>query len=319
MPRFTPDYYHLTYGPHEPATLVKPGDTITASTVDAAGVDAGGRRVPQRLLKQGPGERRRASNPLVGPIFVEGARPGDALAVTVRRIRLTRDWAWSAFIPHFGCFTGEMPGRKLQLLSPMRERRFRWELDTKKKSATLRMPRSRIKRVTIPLHPFIGSIGVAPRWGRVELSLTPGEYGGNMDCPDTAAGTTILLPVFVDGALLSFGDVHAAQGDGEVCGVALETTAEVTLHIDVMRDTGFEQPRLIDRNFIMTVGSARPLIDAYRLACAEMVGWLAEEYGFHRDDALQLFSQVGRARIGNVCDPRYSVVAKFPKTCLPRI
>lgn len=124
------------------------------------------------------------------------------------------------------------------------------------------------------------------------------------------------LPAFVEGGLVFVGDVHAAQGDGEICGVGLETTADVTLHFDLIEDKPIRWPRLEDDEWIMVAASTRPLIDAYRIAHAEMVEWLVSDYGFDRWEAFQVLSQVGRARVGNVVDPKYTVVSKFPKAYL---
>jgi len=311
--RLTPARYCLTYGPNEPAMCIQPGDSVIVNTVDAGGLDEHGRKVPASMLESRPDTELCPSNPLVGPIHVEDAGPLDTLVVEIRRIRLNRPTAWSAFNPGFGFFTGETPGRRMALTPDIQSRRFEWKLDLKRKAGALALKRSRVKRLTIPLDPFIGSIGVAPRYGRVETALTPGEYGGNMDCVETRQGTTLYLPVFVRGALLGFGDVHAAQGDGEICGVALETTAEVTLRLGLIKGRALDWPRLEDRAWLMTAGSARPLMDAFRLAHYEMVKWLVDEYGFEQSEAVQALSQVGRARVGNVCDPNYTVLAKFPK------
>ncbi|MFC1916446.1 acetamidase/formamidase family protein, partial [Chloroflexota bacterium] len=174
----------------------------------------------------------------------------------------------------------------------------------------------KFKRIEIPLHPFLGCIGVAPRFGRVETSLTPGEYGGNMDCVETREGTTLYLPVWVRGAYLAFGDVHAAQGDGEICGTAMEVTAEVTVKLEVVKDKSIEWPRLEDATHIMTTGSGQSLMNCVRIAQIELVQWLVDDYGFEKWEALQVISQAGTMRIGNVVDPNYTVVAKFPKKCL---
>jgi acetamidase/formamidase len=180
----------------------------------------------------------------------------------------------------------------------------------------MELPGSKLKKAEIPLHPFIGSIGVAPRFGRVETALTPGEYGGNMDCIETKEGTTIYFPVFIKGGYLAFGDVHAAQGDGEICGSALETTGEVKLHFDVIKGKTIGWPRFEDDEWIMVAGSSKPLMEAFKIAHYELLNWLVVEHGFQRWEGLQLLSQVGRCRIGNVVDPRYTVVAKFPKKYL---
>ena len=314
---FKPDIFYHTYGPNDPAHHVKPGDTITAPTVDAGGQDHKGKPIPDEMRQRMRGTSLSSSNPLTGPFYVEGAEQGDTLVVNIQRIKLTRPSAYSNILPWFGSLTEEVPGRRLLLNDPLPRTRYEWRLDLKENTGSVELPDSVIKEVSIPLHPFIGSIGVAPRFGRVEMSLAPGEYGGNMDCVETRAGATLLLPVNVEGGYLVFGDVHAAQGDGELCGVALETSSEVTVRVDVVKGKGIEWPHITDDEWIMTVGSSRPLMEAYKIAHVEIVKWLCEDYGFGRLDALQLLSQVGRCRVGNVVDPNYSVVAKFPKKYLP--
>jgi len=138
-----------------------------------------------------------------------------------------------------------------------------------------------------------------------------------MDCVETKEGTTLYLPVFVKGAYLYFGDVHAAQGDGELTGVALEVSADVKLKIDLIKGKSIEWPRLEDEEFIMVAGSSRPLMEALKIAHIELIRWLVEDYGFDRWEAFEVLSQVGKCRVGNVVDPCYTVVAKFPKKYLP--
>ncbi|MEM3692943.1 MAG: acetamidase/formamidase family protein [Candidatus Bathyarchaeia archaeon] len=314
---FQPSKYYLTFGPNEPAYHVKPGDTLVAPTVDARGYDARGIQIPEDARQRSPLTTFCPSNPLVGPFYVEGAEPGDALVVKIERIVLNRPMAWSRIRANFGSFTEEVPGKRFLLNEPLEERLFEWTLDLRRNLGILNLPKSRLGRVEIPLHPFLGSIGVAPRFGRVETALTPGEYGGNMDCIETREGATLYFPVFVKGAYLAFGDVHAAQGDGEICGVALETTAEVRLHIDLMKGKEIEWPRIEDEDWIMVAGSSKPLMEAFKIAHYELLNWLVKDYGFDRWEGFQLLSQVGRCRIGNVVDPFYTVLAKFPKRFLP--
>ena len=316
--RFEPQTYQFTYGGAEAVLTVRPGETVVAKTADAFGFDEHGRSIPASKMASRDDTEFYAVNPLVGPIAVEGAEPGDTLVVEIRKIALNRPYATSGVEAAFGCFTGECDGKRMSFTPNMKEKEFRWRLDLKRNSGTLRLEKSRMKSMTIPLQPFLGSIGVAPRWGRVETSLTPGEYGGNMDCVETRRGATLYFPVFVSGGLLAFGDVHAAQGDGEICGIGLEATAEVTLRLNVIKNHALDWPRMEDRDWIMTAGSARPLWDAYRLAHREMLRWLVGQYGFGPDEGLQVLSQVGRARVGNVCDPNYTVIAKFPKKHLPK-
>ena len=316
--RIEPKVFHYTYGVAEPAVVIKNGDRVITNCRDAGGGDERGRPMPESLKAKIPGTRFNEANPLVGPIVVEGAKPGDALAVHIRRTRLTRATAYSCHIPHFGAFSSGAPGQVSSLETPPPARDWLWKLDRKKMTGTLALKKSKLRKVTIPLHPFIGSIGVAPRYGRVEMSLTPGEYGGNMDCVETRAGTTLYLPVFAEGGCLYLGDIHAAQGDGEICGVALETTAEVTMDIELVRKWNIDWPRLEDRTHIMVAGSAKPLWDAFCLAHCEMIRWMETDYGFDRWEAYQVLSQAGTTRVGNVVDPRFTVVAKFPKKYLPK-
>lgn len=323
-----PTVYQYTFGPHEPALKVWGGDTIIAATRDARGYGADGNELPESMKPQREDTVFCPSNPLVGPIYVEDAEVGDALAVRIQRIILNRPSAWSRKNPHFGFFTGEGPGKWMLVNEPLEETRYDWTLDLEQDTGTLELSKSR-RRITIPLHPFLGSIGVAPRFGRVETALTPGEYGGNMDCVETREGTLLYLPVWVKGGYLSFGDVHAAQGDGEICGVALETTAEVTLRIEVVKDLcphgpqdddepwAMSWPRMEDDTHIMAVGNARPLMDAVKIAHVELLKWLVGTYAFDRWEAFQVLSQVGTMRVGNIVDPNYTVVAKFPKAYLP--
>lgn len=314
--RFQPLTYYHTYGPNEPAHHVEPGDTVIAPTVDAGGHDHKGEPLPEEKRQRSPGTTLNLSNPLTGPFYVNGAQPGDTLIVDIQRIKLTRPTAYSNIMPWFGSLTEEAPGRRLLLNEPLIRKRYDWILDSKNNAGTVELNNSSIGKATIRLHPFIGSIGVAPRFGRVEMSLTPGEYGGNMDCVETCEGAQLHLPVSVEGAYLVFGDVHAAQGDGELCGVALETSAEIQVRLDVIKGKAIDWPRIIDEDWIMTVGSSRPLMEAYKIAHVEMVKWLCEDHGYDKWDALQLLSQVGRCRVGNVVDPNYSVVAKFPRAYL---
>lgn len=315
--KFKPSKYFYTFGPNEPACHIKPGDTVVAPTVDAGGYNSLGTLISEEEKQRSPKTAFDSLNPLVGPFYVEGAELGDTLVVKIERITLNRPTAWSSILPHFGSFTEEAPGKHFLLNEPLQEKSFQWELDLQRKVGILKLPKSRLKRVKILLHPFMGSIGVAPRFGRVETSLTPGEYGGNMDCVETKEGATMYFPVFVEGAYLALGDVHAAQGDGELCGVALETTAEVKLHFDVIRQKAIQWPRIEDKEWIMVVGSARPLMEAFKIAHYELLDWLVRDYGFEKWEGFQLLSQVNTCRVGNTCDPCYSVVARFPKKFLP--
>jgi acetamidase/formamidase len=192
-----------------------------------------------------------------------------------------------------------------------------WRLDRQRGIGSLELPNSASRRIEIPLAPMVGRVAVAPAGEEAFGGLWPGAFGGNMDAPDVREGSTVSLPVFHEGALFYFGDIHAAQGDGEVCGSGLETTAVVTMQFDLVKGKRIGWPRIEDATHIMVAGSGRPLIDAFRIAHVELIEWLVAEYGFDKLEAYQAVSQVGTARIANVVDPLYTVVAKFPKALLP--
>lgn len=302
------------FGAGEPIGTVQSGDTVVAVTRDARGWDAQMAPLPDDAVDNAEFEPLR-SNPLVGPIVVAGAEPGDALRLHIDSIRLTRDTAWSSQRPRFGALTEEVPGRRLLVESAVPEAMFTWRVQREAGTATLELPKSG-RTVTVELAPFIGSIGVAPRYGRVETAMAPGEYGGNMDAPDVAPGNTLILPVWRRGAWLALGDVHARQCDGEIVGSALEISAEVRLTVELVKGAGGEWPRIESKDELMVAASSRPLMEAFKLAHVELIEWLVHDYGFDRWEALQLLSQAGTARVGNVVDPNYTVVAKLGRRYL---
>ncbi len=308
---FKPTKYYYTYdAKHKPVLKLNPGDTLITTTLDAFGnkVTSADQRASEIIHLP-------KVNDQTGPFFVEGAEPGDILVLHLVEVKPDRDFAVSTHLPNFGALTGETYTAMLN--DPIPEKTYIWKLDTEKNIGILNLKNSSIDTIEIPLAPFLGTIGVAPNYGEAVLSLTPAEHGGNMDCVETKEGTTLYFPVFVEGGLFMLGDGHAAQGDGEICGTGLECPMKVTLKVDVIKRKTINWPRFEDDKFIMVASSTRPVIDAFRSAHVEMIRWLVEDYGFDKWDALQLVSQVGTARIGNVVDPKYTVVAKFPKKYLP--
>jgi amidase len=202
------------------------------------------------------------------------------------------------------------------LNDPTPARRYIWRLDTARMTATTTLPDSRTREITIDLKPMLGRVAVAPRGAEAFGGIWPGDFGGNMDAQEVREGTTVYLPIFHDGAYFYFGDGHARQGHGEVAGTGLETSMDVVLRIDLVKGRTIDWPRLEDAEHIMVVGSARPLIDAFRLAHVELIEWLVQEDGFDRLDAYTLLGQVGESTVANIVDPAYSVVAKIRKQYL---
>ncbi|WP_426625123.1 acetamidase/formamidase family protein [Leifsonia sp. McL0607] len=304
----TPDEYAYTFGGREALLSVCPGDLVEVRTEDCFGG-----RVRE------PGDLPSAVvpfselNPVSGPIHVEGAEPGDLLAVHFVSVVPARDRAVSATFPHFGALTGTHETALLH--GPLDERVWFYEIDREAWTATYRATASDFE-LTMPLDPMHGTVGVAPAAGEVRLVVTPASHGGNMDTPEVRAGTTLYLPVNVPGALLSLGDGHARQGEGEVCGTGIESAMETVIAVDLVKGAAPAWPRLEDDDHLMTTGSARPLEDAFRISQKELVGWAATMTGLDRLDAYQLVSQLGLAPAANVVDPNYTMVAKLPKWSL---
>lgn len=307
---FKPKKYYYTYdAKHKPALKLNPGDILVTTTLDAFG-----NKISRSDQLASEIVHLPKVNDQTGPFYVKGAKPGDTLVLYLLKVRPNRDFAVSTHLPHFGVLTGET--YTAMLTEPLPEKTYIWKLDLERNVGILDFPRSKIGKVEIPLSPFLGTVGVAPNYGEAIISLTPAEHGGNMDCVETREGTTLYFPVFVEGGLFMLGDGHAAQGDGEICGTGLECPLEVTVKVDVIEGKTINWPRFEDDEFIMVAGSTRPLIDAFRTAHVELINWLVEDYGFDRWDALQIVSQVGVTRVGNVVDPKYTAVAKFPKKYL---
>ncbi len=298
--RFTPAKGVQTFAVREPVLRVKPGDIVETETLYGGYyARAGG---------EWPGE--------VGPFYIEGATPNDTLVVKILRLHPNRDHAVSTHTPGFiSAIAGDRYTRILN--PPIPARRYVWRLEKNGTVGVLELPESK-KRLEVPLRPMLGRVAVAPEGEQAWAGLWPGNFGGNMDVSDVAEGATLYLPVFHDGAYFYFGDGHALQGDAELCGSGLETTMEVTFQFDLIKGRKIAWPRIETSEFIMTIGSVRPLSDALRIAAVEMVEWLEADYKLDRWDAYQTVSQLAQIRVANMVDPNYAVVVKIPKRYLPR-
>jgi acetamidase/formamidase len=202
------------------------------------------------------------------------------------------------------------------LHDPLPELVWIWQLDRAARTCRFTARRGDFT-VDLPMEPMHGTIGVAPASLEVRSALVPDAFGGNMDTPEMRAGVTCYFGVNVDGALLSLGDGHARQGEGETCGVAVETAMNTVIAVDLIKGRACPWPRLESATHIMSAGSARPLEDAFRIAQADIIGWLAEDYGLDTMDAYQLVTQVVESPLANVCDPNYTSMAKLAKRYLP--
>ncbi len=299
--KFKPGKGVPTFAVREPVLRVNPGDIVETETLYGGYYERPG--------GAWPGE--------VGPFYIEGATPNDTLVVKILRLRTNRDHAVSTHTPGF--ISAIASDRYTRMLNdPIPARRYVWKLTNNGTTGVLELPNSGGKRIEVPLSPMLGRVAVAPDGEEAWGGLWPGNFGGNMDARDVAEGATVYLPVFHNGAYFYFGDGHALQGDAELCGSGLETTMDVTLQFEIIRGKKIAWPRIETPDYIMTVGSVRPLSDALRIAAVEMVEWIAADYKLEKWDAYQLVSQLAQIRVANMVDPNYSVVVKIPKQHLPR-
>ncbi len=297
-----------TFGGVAPVASVRPGTTLSTSTRDCF---AGLIRSPSDCASQVLDPR--FLNPQTGPFFIEGAAPGDTLAVHFVRIEPRYTWGVSTTVPFFGALTGS---RDTALLHPaLPELTWIYELDVGDRLVHYQALESSLT-LPLPMDPMHGTVGVSPALSEVRSSLTPGSWGGNMDTPEMRVGATCYLGVNVPGAMFSFGDGHARQGEGEACGVAVECAMDSMVTIDLIKDTETPWPRIESDDYLMTTGSAKPLEDAFRIAHTEMVRWVAELVDLSEMDAYQLVAQIALSPVANVCDTVYTMVCKVPKSVL---
>jgi amidase len=309
--RYIPKHDELkyTFGGHAPVMSVKPGTVIESWTEDCYdGLVTSPTDIPSKII---PANH---DNPQTGPFFIEGAEPGDVLAVRILKLEPALPYGISSSFPFFGALTATEYTAMLHEALPERV----WWYDVDKAKGTVKFRALNGKQsADIPMRPFLGCLGVAPARGEVRWSVTPEAYGGNMDCPEVCEGNTVYLPVNVKGGLLYFGDGHLVQGDGEIISTAVEAALNVRVQVDIIKGKALSWPRIESATEIMTMGCYRPLEDAYRIAHKAMVDWLVADFGFDMMDAYQLLSQVGKAQVSQAVDPNYTVLARFPKRFLP--
>jgi acetamidase/formamidase len=297
-----------TFGGREPVRRVRPGTVLELYTEDCFGGrvrDVGD--LPSQVCEFP------FLNPVTGPFHVEGAEPGDTLAVHFVEIVPARDWAVSSTFPHFGALTGTHATATLH--PPLDELVWRYDVDVAAGTVRYRARRGD-HTVDLPLDPMHGTAGVAPAAFESRMTIVPDTHGGNMDSPELRAGVTAYFGVNVPGALFALGDGHCRQGDGEVCGTGVEAAMNTVVILDLIKGVPTPTPRLETDAALMSTGSARPLEDAYRISQHDLVTWTAGLAGLDTLDAYQLISQAGEAPVGNVCDPNYTMLAKVAKRYL---
>src|SRR3954465_622498 len=309
----TPSFeqYAFTFGGVAPLMKVQPGTALRLWSDDAF---SGALRAATDLSSEKVDLA--AVNPQTGPFYVEGAEPGDTLALHLVALEPARDFGISAAIPYFGGLTSTE--RTATLQPPLPDTTWVYELDRARNTVTFAARNSDL-RIDLPVEPMLGTVGGAPAGGEVRSSLVPDAFGGNMDTPQMRACATCYLRVNVEGALFSIGDGHYRQGEGEACGTAVEGAMTTTIIVELIKGHGPGWPRIENDTHWMTIGSSRPMEDSWRIGNAELVHWIGELYGLHRMDAYQLCSQIAEVPIANVVDANYSVVVKAPKHLLPAV
>jgi acetamidase/formamidase len=292
---------------YEPATIVAPGETVAFNPPDSSGGQITATSTPGDLGKLDFNK----VNPVAGPIYIDGAEPGDAIKVTLLEFGPS-GWGWTANIPGFGLLADQFKDPALHV----------WKYDALALTPALYGPGGRV-----PLKPFCGTIGLAPAELGIHSIVPPRRVGGNMDIRDLAAGTELLLPVEMKGGLFSVGDTHAAQGDGEVCGTAIESPCTVAAKFELVKNANLSFPRfttpgpvarhLDAKGYEVTTGIGPDLMAGARAAVSGMIEIISKRYNMNAIDAYMLCSVCGDLRISEIVDvPNWVVSFYFPRVVL---
>ena len=301
---FEPSQFHLYFsGKVAPVLRIHPGDTVRTWSVDAGGSDKQGNR------------RSAGGNPQTGPFYVEGAMPNDTLVVRLNRVRTNRDWAQSGSTIMRNALE---PGTLGNLKWDEGFNR-RWKLDAAAGVAVLEKPTDSLKNFQVPLQPMLGCVAVAPAGESSVRTTDSGRFGGNMDYNQIREGTTIYLPVSHPGALLFLGDGHAAQGDGELTGDALETSMDFEFTVDLIRDRNFGHPLAENAEFLISIGIGGSLDQALQQATSGLVRWLERDFKLTPSEAAMLLGFALKYNVVDLVGTQVSIAAKLPKTALAKL
>ena len=301
---FEPTEFHQYFSSAiKPALRINPGDSVRTWTVDAGGRD-----------KQGT-QRSGGGNPETGPFFVEGAAPGDTLVVRLTKVRTNRDWAGSGNTIMFNA----LEAGSVQNLKWAQDFPSRWKLDPTKGVAFLEKPTDALKGMTIPLAPMLGCVATAPQGTWSIRTTESGRFGGNMDYNQIREGTTLYLPIYHPGALLFVGDGHAAQGDGELTGDALETSMDIGFTVDLIRNQNFGHPLAENAEFLISIGIGGSLDQALQQATSGMVRWLDRDYKLTANEAAMVLGFAVKYDVVDLVGTQVSIAAKVPKATLAQV
>ena len=298
--QFSPTDLYATYsGSLKPALAIFPGDTVRTWTADAGGVDA-------------KGVRHRGGDSAVGPFYIEGALPGDTLVVHFLKIKTNRSSARQGTRVNPHAITAAY------LVAAKYDPEFsgEWNLAPETGVATLAHPSEHLKNYSVPLKPMLGCISVAPPGEEQYRGGDLGPFGGNLDYNDNVEGTTIYLPVYHPGALFGIGDGHAAMGDGEVTGSALETSMDVEFSVDIIKDDASVQPRAETKDYLISFGVSGSVPESIQIATSQLATWVKRDYKLNDSEVAILFGAALKYDITELVDAKYDVVAKIPKSIL---
>jgi acetamidase/formamidase len=309
-----PETYYRTFSHTNPVFVhIKAGETVVTKTLDSGGQD-------ERNEQRSPG-----SNPLTGPFYVEGAEAGDALAVTLRKVRLNRNWGYSGY--RLGLFSvaadsieGMYPNHyKADVVRKGRDNVVPWDINLARSTVRLREPVSGKIALEFPVRPMLGCIGVAAPGDFAPTSAPSGNYGGNLDYNEIGEGAKVILPVYHAGGLLFLGDGHALMADGEPTGTGVETSMDVEFSVEVKKNAAVTGPRVETADYLISIGAqpefASSLDRALQLATSDMVRWLVHDYQLEPWAAHQLIGAVGKYDVVTVAG---SMALKVPKKYLSR-
>ncbi len=287
-----------------PVARIAPGETVEFNPVDSSG----GQLTIKSTVAEVPGLDFGKVNPVAGPVYVEGAEPGDAIKVTLLHFAPS-GWGWTANIPGFGLLADQFKDPALHI----------WKYDAQTLEPAMYGPGGRV-----PLKPFCGTIGLAPAEAGLHSIVPPRRMGGNMDIRDMSSGTELYLPVEVAGGLFSVGDTHATQGDGEVCGTAIESPCSLAAKFELIKNANLAFPRFTTpgpvsrhldlKGYEVTTGIGPDLMAGAKAAVSGMIDLLCARYKMNPVDAYMLCSVCGDLRISEIVDmPNWVVSFYFPR------
>ena len=307
-----PEQYYRTFSHTSPVfRRIKTGEVVVTKTLDSSGLD-------EHNQQKSPG-----SNPLTGPFYVEGAEAGDALVVTLRKVRLNRNWGYSAY--RLGLFSltadyveGIYPNHyKADVVRKGRDSVVPWDIDLANGTVHLREPVSSKVKLEFPVRPMLGCIGVAAPGDFAPTSAPSGNYGGNLDYNQIGEGASVILPVYHPGGLLFLGDGHALMADGEPTGTGVETSMDVEFSVEIKKSAQVNGPRVETADYLISVGSqpefSSSLDRALQMATTDMVRWLVNDYKLEPWAAHELIGAAGKYDVVTVAG---SMALKVPKIYL---